>query len=82
MKNYFKLYILILFVGILVFNYGYILRNNINTFREDSINLNAKPMEIFLADCGNYAIEYETMNYNTQKPIAFINWLITDAIGP
>ena len=40
----------------------------------------AKPMEIFLADVGDFAINYETTTYNTQKPIAFTNWLTTDVI--
>ena len=40
----------------------------------------AKPMEIFLADVGDFAINHETTIYNTQKPIAFANWLTTDVI--
>ncbi|MGL4363283.1 MAG: family 2 glycosyl transferase, partial [Cellulosilyticaceae bacterium] len=41
---------------------------------------NANPIEIFLADSGNYAIDYEATMYDTQKIIAFTNWLTTDVI--
>lgn len=41
---------------------------------------NAKPMEIFFANVGNHAIDYESSIYDTQKPIAFSNWVPTDVI--
>ncbi|MGL5330127.1 MAG: family 2 glycosyl transferase, partial [Peptostreptococcaceae bacterium] len=41
---------------------------------------NANPMEIFLANVGDFTINYETDNYKAQKPIAFANWLTTDVI--
>lgn len=40
----------------------------------------ANPIEIFLANIGDYAIDYESSEYKTQKPIAFTNWLTTDII--
>lgn len=42
---------------------------------------NANPIEIFFAQVGEHAIEYETSNYRTQKPIAFSNWVTTDIIS-
>ncbi|GAA0781926.1 family 2 glycosyl transferase [Hathewaya limosa] len=40
----------------------------------------SKPIEIFFANVGDYAISYETKKYKMQKPIAFTNWLTTDVI--
>lgn len=42
--------------------------------------VNANPIEIFFAEVGNEAIEYESYKYNMQRPIAFTNWLTTDVI--
>lgn len=41
----------------------------------------ANPIEIFFAQVGEHAIEHETRNYNTQKPIAFSNWVTTDVVS-
>lgn len=41
----------------------------------------ANPIEIFFAQVGEHAIEHETSNYNTQKPIAFSNWVTTDVMS-
>lgn len=41
---------------------------------------NSKPVEVFFANVGDSAIDYEMNNYNSQKPIAFTNWLPTDII--
>ncbi|MDY3360389.1 family 2 glycosyl transferase [Clostridium celatum] len=41
---------------------------------------NASAIEMFFAQAGNHAIDYESKIYNMQKPIAFTNWLTTDPI--
>jgi len=41
---------------------------------------NASPFEVFLAEVGDYAIEYETMNYKMQRPLSFTNWVTTDTL--
>lgn len=40
----------------------------------------ASPFEVFWAQVEDYAIDYETANYKTQKPIAFTNWPTTDML--
>lgn len=42
---------------------------------------NANPIEIFFANVGDYTIDYESIIYDTQKPIAFTNWVTTDIIS-
>lgn len=41
---------------------------------------NASPFEIFLAECGEYAIDYEGEKYKMQRPISFTNWVTTDTL--
>ena len=40
----------------------------------------AAPFEIFLAAAGDALIAYETGNYQTQRPLAFLNWSTTDTL--
>ncbi|MBD3921950.1 family 2 glycosyl transferase [Paenibacillus sp. PR3] len=40
----------------------------------------ASPFETFLAELGDRIIEYETKNYNMQRPVAFSNWVTTDPL--
>lgn len=40
----------------------------------------ASPFEAFQAEVGDYAISYETTNYNMQRPVAFTNWVTTDML--
>lgn len=41
---------------------------------------NATPFEAFLARYGDYAIDYETSNYNKQTIIGFANWPTSDPL--
>lgn len=41
---------------------------------------NASPFEAFLAESGDYAIDYETENYKMQRPVSFTNWVTTDTL--
>ncbi|BCZ46255.1 hypothetical protein psyc5s11_23220 [Clostridium gelidum] len=41
---------------------------------------NASPFEAFLAECGDYAINYETEKYKLQRPLSFTNWVTTDTL--
>lgn len=41
---------------------------------------NASPFEVFLAECGDYAIDYETDKYKMQRPLSFTNWVTTDTL--
>jgi hypothetical protein len=41
---------------------------------------NASPFEAFLAECGDYAIDYETSTYKMQRPLSFTNWVTTDPL--
>jgi hypothetical protein len=41
---------------------------------------NASPFEVFLAECGDYAIDCETEKYNMQRPLSFTNWATTDTL--
>ncbi|EKQ58297.1 MULTISPECIES: hypothetical protein [unclassified Clostridium] len=41
---------------------------------------NASPFEAFLAECGDYAIDYETAKYKMQRPLSFTNWVTTDPL--
>ena len=41
---------------------------------------NASPYEVFEAEIGDYAIDYETTTYKMQRPIAFANWVTTDML--
>jgi hypothetical protein len=42
---------------------------------------NASPFESFLCQIGEYTIKYETEKYNTQRPLAFTNWVTTDMLS-
>lgn len=41
---------------------------------------NASPFEVFLAECGDYAIDYETENHKMQRPLSFTNWVTADTL--
>lgn len=41
---------------------------------------NATPFEVFLANNGDYAIDYETKNYSRQTIIGFANWPTSDPL--
>lgn len=58
-------------------------RNNANQTSFDGEYLytkNATPFEIFLAMNGDYAIKYETDNYQKQTIIGFANWPTSDPL--
>lgn len=40
----------------------------------------ASPFEAFLAETGNYTIEYETEKYKMQRAVSFTNWVTTDTL--
>lgn len=41
----------------------------------------ASPFEVFLAESGDYAIDYETETYKMQRPLSFTNWVTTDTLN-
>ncbi|NJK44830.1 MAG: tetratricopeptide repeat protein [Pleurocapsa sp. SU_196_0] len=41
---------------------------------------NVSPFEAWLAECMNAAVEHEMRVYNTQRPVASVNWPTTDAL--
>ncbi len=41
---------------------------------------NASPFEKFLCEIGDFAIAYESLKYNMQKPLSFTNWATTDML--
>lgn len=43
-------------------------------------SVGGSPFEVFLAEVGDKIIDYEMTNYNTQRPIAFSNWVTTDPL--
>lgn len=40
----------------------------------------ASPFEAFLAECGDYTVDYETEKYKMQRPLSFTNWVTTDTL--
>lgn len=57
------------------------LNSNIDTFNGKYLYIkNASPFETFLAQTGNYTIDYETEKYGMQRPISFTNWVTTDPL--
>ncbi|MCB0855748.1 MAG: hypothetical protein KDD63_26175, partial [Bacteroidetes bacterium] len=40
----------------------------------------ATPMEVWLAKVMDFLVLYETMNYNMQHPVSFVNWLPLDPL--
>lgn len=62
---------------------------NTNSVNENIVNFqgkylyteNASPFESFLAECGDYAIGYETERYKMQRPLSFTNWVTTDILN-
>lgn len=40
----------------------------------------ASPFEAWLAQMGDYAIQYESEKYNMQRPLSFVNWPTTDVL--
>lgn len=41
----------------------------------------ASPFEAWLAEAGDFAIEYETEKYKMQRPLSFTNWVTTDMLN-
>lgn len=70
----------------LEWDYGFIGKTNENnpskkTFTGKYLKTqNSSPFEAFLCNTGNHLIEYQTNNYKTQTPIAFLNWSTTDIL--
>jgi len=42
--------------------------------------MDASPYESWLAEIGEYAIDYEYRKYKTQKPLSWTNWITTDPL--
>ena len=42
--------------------------------------VDASPYECWLAEIGDYAINYEYSGYKTQKPLSWTNWITTDPL--
>jgi len=40
----------------------------------------ASPFEVWMAEIGEYALDYETSKYKTQRPLSFTNWVTTDML--
>ena len=58
--------------------------NNVNKLKYEGKFLyteNSSPFEAFLCEMGEYIINYEMEGYNTQRPLAFTNWLSTDMLS-
>ncbi len=50
-----------------------------NHFNGKFISLpHGNPMEVWLAQMLDFAVEYETRTYRTQHPVSFVNWLPLD----
>jgi len=43
--------------------------------------VNSSPFEIFLAEIAEEVIAYEVDNYNSMRPLSFVNWLSTDPLS-
>lgn len=57
------------------------INENINSFDGKYLYTEkASPFEVFLAQSGDYAIDYETENYKMQRPLSFTNWVTTDTL--
>ena len=57
------------------------INGNLNSFDGKYLYTeNASPFEVFLAECGDYAIDYETEKYKMQRPLSFTNWVTTDTL--
>lgn len=57
------------------------MNSNINTFNGKYLyTKDASPFETFLAQTGNYTVDYETKKYGMQRPLSFTNWVTTDPL--
>jgi hypothetical protein len=53
--------------------------NTINSFSGEFISVpEGTPMEIWLGKMMNFALKYETLQYENQHPVSFVNWLPLD----
>lgn len=54
-------------------------KNQISSFDGKFISIpDGTPMEIWLAKMMNYTFKYETLQYKTQRPVSFVNWIPLD----
>ena len=55
------------------------LHNTIDSYTGDFISVpQGTPMEIWLAEMMEYTYKYETLVYQEQRPVSFVNWLPLD----
>ncbi|MDD3050735.1 MAG: polysaccharide deacetylase family protein [Candidatus Cloacimonetes bacterium] len=53
--------------------------NSIKSFNGEFISIpKGSPMEIWLAQMMDYTYKYETLVYQSQRPVSFVNWLPLD----
>jgi hypothetical protein len=65
----------------------FVIKTNANN--KDKVNYDGKylyskdasPFENFLSETGDHCIDYETENYNMQRPVSFTNWVTTDMLS-